>query len=305
MSIQFPFDIIHDTKGAGKALGISEDGEYVKILFTNYTLEDFAYPDQFMIHIRAKNPDIQKEIEELYAEMQDTLPPTPHRLVAGQLEGTRGIDIYDKYCRIFGWDSSLRYNFDSKQRALALMYAKNATPEGYSVWMVVHTDLSEKYNKNSRWFNFICRDQIKEVWFINDHELLQDTSIRVTFVRTKEGYRFQGIYKPIKIERELIKGKMELVRTFERISTCYPEENNPPKQHTIKDVLVGEYMISPDNKVGKIIDVADKIMHIKMCDKPNEIKKVGFSALTNPPIGRWQAADLDTQRFILNLIKLM
>ena len=64
-------------------------------------------------------------------------------------------------------------------------------------------------------------------------------------------------------------------------------------------------MISPTYNIGKIVDVKGSIMYIQMLDTPNnEIKKVGFYALNNHLLGRWQAADEDIQNFILELIDL-
>lgn len=98
------------------------------------------------------------------------------------------------------------------------------------------------------------------------------------------------------------------------IKSSQPKDNTfrHPKQIkinidsiSIEKMLIGAYMISPTYNTGKIVAVKGSIMHIQMLNTPNnEIKKVGFSALTNHKIGRWQAADEDIQNFILQLIDL-
>ncbi|MBO5415366.1 MAG: hypothetical protein J6A83_01895 [Clostridia bacterium] len=145
-------------------------------------------------------------------------------LKIGFTAGTKAIDIYDNYCSKFGFKRSLRGNF----AMMKLLYAKNATPEGYSVWMIAHSSLNESYlqakSSGRKWYNkFISPNIIKKIW-INPSEYIEDSSIRVTFAKNKRGnYVFQGIYRPIKTGWEdLNTGRVEWVRTFERISDIYP-----------------------------------------------------------------------------------
>ena len=102
---------------------------------------------------------------------------------------------------------------------------------------------------------------------------------------------------------------------------CYKEKNDvhipsqqnnneqfynsqPPNLPTIKEILVGEKISSPKKEVGEIIDIEGTTLYVKMFDEiPNNIRKVGFSALKNPPIGRWFAVDEDIQKFILYLLE--
>ena len=58
---------------------------------------------------------------------------------------TRAIDTYDVCCDLFGFKRVLRGNF-AQQR---MLYAQNATPEGYSVWMLAHSSLNENFNRNT------------------------------------------------------------------------------------------------------------------------------------------------------------
>ena len=70
-------------------------------------------------------------------------------LTRGFTAGTKAIDNYDKCCALFGFRSSLRGNFGPQR----MLYAKNATSDGYSVWMLAHSSLNESFNKNRRWYN--------------------------------------------------------------------------------------------------------------------------------------------------------
>ena len=70
----FPFDVIHDTRGKGKAISLTKTNVdcYIRIVF-GCIEEKFAYPDQFMCHLKAENPEIQKQIEKEFAEMRNEL----------------------------------------------------------------------------------------------------------------------------------------------------------------------------------------------------------------------------------------
>ena len=142
--------------------------------------------------------------------------------------GTRAIDNYDRCCTLFGFKKALRGNFAQQK----MLYAKDATQEGYSVWMLAHSNLNESFNRNRRWYNiFDYPDIIREIWFYpSDISISQeDYSYRVCFAKNKEGsYVFQGIYEPQKIEWEEVMGKTELVRTFKRISKVYPISEKTP-----------------------------------------------------------------------------
>jgi len=151
----------------------------------------------------------------MMSEQQDILK-------TGFSAGTRAIDNYDRCCTLFGFKRALRGNFAQQK----MLYAKYATKEGYSVWMLAHSSLNESFNRNRRWYNiFVYPDIIREIWFNpSDISMSQeDYSYRVCFAKNKEGlYVFQGIYEPQKIEWEEVMEKRELVRTFKRIYKVYP-----------------------------------------------------------------------------------
>ena len=145
-------------------------------------------------------------------------------LKCGFTAGTKAIDNYDRCCDLFGFKWHFRGSFASQKP----LYAKNATKEGYSVWMLAHSSLNESYiqvkSSGRRWYNkFVDSDTIKKVWFDFD-EYVEDNTIRITFAKSKQGnYIFQGVYKPITAGWEDVNtGKIEWVRTFKRISKVYP-----------------------------------------------------------------------------------
>lgn len=221
MAIIFPFAIVHKTKGYGTALSLCKKGEdtYVVIDFGAYR-EDFAYPDRFVFDLKAKDPALQKELEEEY---EKPYRGAPYLVFPGLPLGTRARDVYDKCCKDFGWDFSKRDNFGQQK----LLFAEKATPEGYSVWMIVHNSQCELYNKNVSWYNYMKGDTIEEVWNGPCVGLFRDTSRRVTFVRTKSEdnkfvYKFWGIYDAIGEQTREVEGEKRVIKTYKRIAVRYP-----------------------------------------------------------------------------------
>ena len=172
--------------------------------------------------------------------------------------GTKAIDNYDRCCDLFGFKRHLRGSFASQKP----LYAKNATQEGYSVWMLAHSSLNESYiqfrSSGRRWYNkFIDGDTIKEIW-LNCSEYVEDNTIRITFAKSKQGnYVFQGVYKPIGAGWEdLNTGRKEWVRTFKRISKVYPFENDTEIKNT-GDFVVDKPLIIP--KVKSTVEISNVI----------------------------------------------
>lgn len=171
--------------------------------------------------------------------------------------GTRAIDNYDECCELFHFKSVLRGNFAPQK----MLYARNATPEGYSVWMLAHTSLNEKFNDNTRWFNFVePNGTIREVWFdSSDANMSQkDFTYRVCFIKQKSGlYEFQGIYKPEKQTWEEIHGKLELVRTYIRVSDVYPvEKKTNAMTHVIDHCKIKAKILDTNVDTTVTVDIA-------------------------------------------------
>lgn len=171
--------------------------------------------------------------------------------------GRKAIENYDKCCELFHFKSVLRGSFAPQK----MLYARNATPEGYSVWMLAHTSLNEKFNDNNRWFNYVePNGTIREVWFDpSDANMSQkDFTYRVCFIKQKSGfYEFQGIYKPEKQTWEEIHGKLELVRTYIRVSDVYPvEKKTNAMTHVIDHCKIKAKILDTNVDTTVTIDIA-------------------------------------------------
>lgn len=142
-------------------------------------------------------------------------------LAWGYCAETRALEVYKRLSKIFHWDRSQCHNFAPMQ----FLYAKDATPEGFGVYMLVHNNLCESYNEIFSWYTYMKGDTIEEVWFIPNKIYSEDLEARVIFARTPRGYVFQGVYKFYNAEIKIIKGKERLVKTYKRISTTYPIKN--------------------------------------------------------------------------------
>lgn len=215
-----PFEVIHDKMGKGTAIGYSEKEEttYIKIRFSSYEIQDFVFPDQFQWHLKATDPEIQSQIEKNIKGRPAPVQKSPI-LRRGFSVSHRAIDTYDFGCRKFNWNSRKRGCFDRKK----ILYAANATPENYAVWCLPHNNLVEEYNENQNWYNYIFRDYIEEVWFVDKSNFYNDNSIRVTFIKNKNNhYEFFGIFTPIKHETRNVNGKARRIKIYQRISSEYP-----------------------------------------------------------------------------------
>lgn len=175
--------------------------------------------------------------------------------------GTRAIDTYDKCCELVGFKKSQRGKFGKQQ----LLYAQDATPEGYSVWMLAHSNLNEDFNRNKKWYNiFADSETIKEIWLnpSDFHSSQSDKMPRVCFAKNRIGeYVFKGVYMAKEIGREKINGRDELVRTFKRISSTYPigkvYVNTDKQEKSTLDSSPDEY-----EEIAKVVDMCLIKAHI-------------------------------------------
>ena len=148
-------------------------------------------------------------------------------LYRGDLCGTDSKELYGKYAEIFGWDIWQSSQFGAQGQPL---YARDATPEGYSVWCIAHSNLNG--TKGGRWRNKISDDKftIEELWEACTHDYLHDFSemaTRVVFVKDKgKQYKFLGVYKCVSRSerREMVEWADDYgyVKTYRLISKCYP-----------------------------------------------------------------------------------
>lgn len=142
--------------------------------------------------------------------------------------------IYDAGCENFGWDKAQRYLFGPQR----ILYAKEVTPENYSVWFLSHNNFTKTINGN--WYNKIDAQKgiIEEMWSehqVGELNVYKDYTKRITFAKTKNGYVFLGVYQADTVENVLcrepiiVKGKVfkqdfETVwmKTYKLISDTYP-----------------------------------------------------------------------------------
>ena len=144
--------------------------------------------------------------------------------------GTRAQTIYDDCCKLFGWDSQQRYLFGTQQ----ILYAKNATPEGYSPWFLPHNNWTA--TRGGNWFNKISGDLIEEMWLEEKIGLYRDGTTRVTFAKREGEYVFLGLYKPVTVETKILNhniidrhgktikrsGSKIWIKIYQSISDVYP-----------------------------------------------------------------------------------
>lgn len=133
--------------------------------------------------------------------------------------GTRAKDIYEHFCKQYGWDYTQSGRFAPQQR----LYAEEVTPEGYSVLFLAHSNWTDTEGGN--WKNNITADTIEEKWYRYESYILTNTNIRVVFAKKTwgyQGYIFIGLYEPAgyRVEDD-VNGNKYYVRIYKRISDEY------------------------------------------------------------------------------------
>lgn len=104
---------------------------------------------------------------------------------------------------------------------MQFLYTKGVTPEGYSVYMLSHSNWT--VTKSTHYSNRIYGedsieliDEKSDSKKLRDHEFINDKTLRVTFTKDKNGsYIFLGVYELIKVD--VITG----IRTFRKKSDIY------------------------------------------------------------------------------------
>lgn len=133
------------------------------------------------------------------------------RIVRGRVYGTNSRKIYENFCDTLKWDRDKANQFGRQGTPL---YAENCdTDRKLAVWFIsnpkyFNTDIMDKNHIN------IIKNNGEEIIekvapFIG---ISHDTG-RITFVKTKYGYEFFGVYKLV---------KNGTVRIYRRISEIYP-----------------------------------------------------------------------------------
>ena len=216
--------ILHKIFGEGVVIDVQLKKT---VLIAQFSAEkkDLVFNKDYNSFYQFRDSSIENVAKEI---LKDTpIPPDPPRkLLKRDLNkgyGSKAIEVYDDFCLKFKWDKTKRGCF-APQKPL---YAFAATPEGYSVLFLAHsnwTGSSAKYQKNT-----IVDDVIEEAWVEPGYDLYHDQNTRVVFAKRKlyQGftYVFLGIYKPIAIREELKNNKKIWVKVFKKISDVYPNNS--------------------------------------------------------------------------------
>lgn len=148
-------------------------------------------------------------------------------LLRGASCGTNSHTIYEEYSAIFGWDKTQASQFG--RRGVPL-YAREATPEGYSVWCISHSNRTA--TQGGDWTNYISADEetIEELWKEPSrkdclHDYTEMTT-RVVFAKGKQNYEFLGVYQCERRssvpEKPSWTDAYGYIKTYKRISKIYP-----------------------------------------------------------------------------------
>lgn len=247
--------LIHKSFGEGVVKTVSDSGakKIISVVFAEKTAK-LVYPDIFeqAIVIAAEPPvqaAIMAEIEEakkkaaeeresrLEQERQAAAlasakpgkaarPATPdpietvstdNPLTAGKKYGTASNRIYEACMKAYGFAEEGLKEFGWNNH----MYAKDVTKEGYSVWMLAHSNWTD--TKNEKWRNTVSEGYrlITEDWGDNATGLEKElpNEIRVTFAKDGAGaYVFLGVFQCTSIDRT------NRIKKYELISDRYPTE---------------------------------------------------------------------------------
>lgn len=139
------------------------------------------------------------------------------KLIKGKIYGTNAKKIFLACCDELGWNDIEQKHFGWQTPN----YSEIATPEGYSVWFLAHsdwtgTDITEIKNKVS--YSTI------EQWWTDEFHLKATQRKRVVFAKKDNYYQFLGIFKIADFERtETQYGKTYYIETFNLTSENYPE----------------------------------------------------------------------------------
>ena len=122
-------------------------------------------------------------------------------LVPMHAYGRNEKDVYLKVCESFGWDYSKLGSFCSQK----LLFDKNCSREGFSVWFLPYSNLNNYRNSATNWIDFISSDfeKIKEVWKEMDERFFTDDDKRITFAKQRNGqYLYLGVFQVKEFDEE-------------------------------------------------------------------------------------------------------
>ena len=154
--------------------------------------------------VRRNGKSAKINYEDLYYEGME--------LIQGQVYGTNSKVIYENICKYLPRDKSLINNFGWHTS----MYAQNATQEGYAVWLIGYSNITDASKEKK--VNIISPDRKTITTYLdNENTSSYANELRVVFVKEKSGlFVFYGIYKCIESS---IGSNIE---QFELVTTKYP-----------------------------------------------------------------------------------
>lgn len=186
--------------GSGKPIPVPLDALSMSDDLRNEILNKFSYKaskTQKVLTGIAGIIDVRRAPEDI----KD--PKTITQLSKGDCLGTRSGDIYWAFVdnENFKWNPKVGGSFGRQKR----LYAKDATPEGYSVWMLAHSSYNGSIAKSEKVFNNIeDNGDIVEIW--NENTEVPDYVLgekRVVLVKNACGqYIFWGIVETSEVRIE-------------------------------------------------------------------------------------------------------
>lgn len=132
----------------------------------------------------------------------------------GHLYGTNSRTIYQKFCETLNWDKNKINQFGWQTP----LYATNAdTDRVADVWFIFYPNYDpqklDAVVDDYHVVNLIQNDGDQIIEVVDDTLGKSNNADRITFVKTKNGYEFFGVYKII---------KNGTTRIYKRISDVYP-----------------------------------------------------------------------------------
>lgn len=132
--------------------------------------------------------------------------------------GKKALTIYENACRYLSFNPQNKGYFNLQQ----ILYAENCTPEGYSVWMLPHSNLNSECNE--MWANFFYGEgEILQFDLKNWHYTMGEK--RLAFMKQKDkSYVFMGVYQLKEVKKDY-PDKGITLEVYTLISKDYPEHD--------------------------------------------------------------------------------
>ena len=217
-------EVNHKTFGRGIIVELDEN--YATVEFKHKTSQ-FAFPGAFGKYLTFVDGELNEFIQGILEEKakavlieHDIKPLEQHqaerpnaKLMLYTDHGTSAQRKYVECCERFGWDICQKNKFGNMQQ----LYAKGATPEGYSPWFLPHSNLTK--SKGGTWNNNVEGNYIFEEWEEVQPKMMSDKTKRVVFVKMGGRYVFYGVYEVQGVE---LQDNCRYVKTYRRISHVYP-----------------------------------------------------------------------------------